>query len=77
MKMAVLVLIILIFLYGCGSTPRWVKTDFNQQQYERDTYECELQRSQYEGPRPDLPTNIAGWNFYKRCMEIRGYSLQK
>jgi hypothetical protein len=77
MKTILAGLVLLAMVAGCGSGPVWVKKDFDNNQYQKDTYECELQRAQYQGPNPDLVMNISGWQFYRRCMEIRGYSLER
>ncbi len=81
MKRILIGVVLLAMVAGCGlgepSSPVWTKQDFDSNQYQKDTYECELQRTQYQGPCPNLLTSTSGWQFYKRCMEIRGYTLQR
>ena len=78
MKKILIILGILFMVGWCGSTYRWVKSDGDYSNLEKDEYECELQRAQFEqGRGSDLRVNIAGWKMMERCMKLRGYIWSK
>lgn len=75
-KIIALAMVIGLLVYGCGSNYRWVRSNGDYSSLDKDEYECELQRAQYEqgqGGLKDLSVNIAGWKFQERCMKLRGY----
>ena len=68
-----LMVLLLMLLGGCGSYG-WVKDDGNYSNLEKDEFDCELQRAEYEQGRIfDFGETIAGWNMMERCMKLKGY----
>ncbi len=75
-------------LSGCATEPvYWYKPGFTQQEFTRDTYECERD-TRAVLPAPYIPPGQEqywGWyglghqgqqqGFFQRCMEARGYGL--
>lgn len=60
---------------GCVQT-YWTKPDFNQADWNRDTYECErdMRQSGYYGG--GVLGEINAQNFFERCLAAKGYSKQ-
>lgn len=79
-KIMMLAMVAGLLVTGCATPgPQWTKPDFNAVEFEKDEYECEIQRSQFEQGRGggNLGMNVAGWKMFERCMKIRGYQLKK
>jgi len=76
MKKILILLGIIFLLSGCGSSQKWVKNDGDYSNLEKDEYECQLQRAQFQqgkGGLQNLGINIEGWKMMERCMRLRGY----
>jgi hypothetical protein len=74
--MVLLAIVMLVGLLGCPAPYRWVKDNEDYSNLEKDEYECDLQRAQYEqgqGGTKNLGINIAGWKMKEKCMKFRGY----
>ncbi len=78
-KNIIIVLLTMMFLSGCmGSPTKWVKPNLDPQQLEKDDYECEIQMNSIPiEPGNELGSAIYRARMFKRCMQIRGYTLEE
>jgi len=76
---AVLMLGVLVFLAGCAGKPMgWYRDSATQQEFSRDSYECEreswrLPKTGY-GLAGDMDHSDMMRRMYVQCMRARGYT---
>jgi len=62
-------------LVGCAPMI-WDKSDATQDDYNRDSYECEKDARQSGYYGGGIAGSIEMRNFFKRCMTAKGYTLR-
>jgi hypothetical protein len=79
---AVLILGMLAFLAGCAGKPMvWYRDGATQQEFSRDSYECE--RESWKLPKigyglaGDMDHSHMTRRMYVQCMQARGYELRR
>ena len=75
-KNLICVITLIILLVGCAPMI-WNKSGATQDNYNRDSHECEKDagQSEYNGDR--LAGKINMREFFKRCMVSTGYTLRE
>jgi hypothetical protein len=78
-----LIVMVLIVFVGAltiiASAPNriWVKPGSTQQDYNKDSYECEKDARQSGYYGTGITRDIEMQNFFSRCMVSKGWSLQE
>jgi hypothetical protein len=75
MKLSIVAIILAALLSGCGGT--WVKPGSSQQDFYRDSSQCEMQGGQACNQSAGLGGAICKQRVQRNCMRGKGWSQQK
>ena len=76
MRASTLAAMALALLFGCAES-YWDKYGATEQDFNRDSYECERDARQSGYYGTGLAGSLNMQNFYGRCMVARGWTLRR